>query len=47
MTVTSYSSKIPFLYGAVSYVVGIQVEIQGPFKSCSKEGLKELLKHEL
>ena len=42
-TVTRDSSKIPFLYGAASYVGGIQ----GLFKSCSEEVVKELLKHVL
>ena len=42
-TVIRDSSKIPFLYGAASYVGGIQ----GLFKSCSEEVVKELLKHVL
>ena len=42
-TFTRGSSKIPFLYGAASYVGGIQ----GLFKTCSEEVVKELLKHVL
>ena len=42
-TVTKDSSKIPFFYGAASYVGGIQ----GLFKSCSEDVVKELLKHVL
>jgi len=42
-TFTKSSSKIPFLYGAASYVGGIQ----GLFKTCSEEVEKELLKHVL
>lgn len=42
-TVTKDSSKIPFFYGAASYVGGIQ----GLFKSCSEDVVKELLKYVL
>lgn len=42
-TFTQNSSKIPFLYGAASYVGGIQ----GLFKTCSEEVVKKLLKHVL